>query len=890
MRKSHKVLLFFLIAFAAAIVAFTKTFNSLAAKNREQVLQELQRFLGKDATFDRLEASLWGGLGLSAKEFHIADDPHFAATPVVRAQELRLGVSFFPLLLGKIVINSLTFQAPEFQIITDERGLLNLVELAGQQKETRAAPRSQTSSPEKRPLTVHFLVAQINVKNGRVDFIDRSIKEPAEFRVKNVEMEIKGLNPSAKTRIKFAAAVTEGLGHDVKIDGELGPLRQPYNWLQQPVELEMRFDSLSATLLARALPFLRNRIPRELDVTGPLSLQAKLGGTFNRPRITDIALKIPLFGSSNYNAILEGSVETPEGRPWAEAQLKGKLTLSSINLTQLRNLPLFKQSLPLALATEGSVNAYSQFEGTWASLRVGALIMGEKSELRYGDWFRKPAGSPAELQTRISWRKNGLVLHDSELSLGNSKMTLSGVVEDAPQPRLQLKLRSDSNHLPSWWRLVSPLPFYSVAGSIHWDVVLQKNLASTDSWNIQGKLNLANAEFKHKETGKQIDHLNAAVSFLGRDALLENGSFRLGSSLITVVAEGPALTERRVRYKLQSAELNLMDVPTFPATKPTRIRNVTARGEIQWQNDIPLVTGTISSSEGNLEDIPYRELHGDITWSPRGITFKNLLLQAFDGVLHSDGYWPVAVEEPQRFTLKSQIESIEMASLLEQKLPQLRNRIEGQLNLRGQFDAARQNGVTFAESLQGSGESVVYNGSIRDFNLIAKIIPGGGGDSASSKGSSRLPASLAALVDRPYTPFDILKANFKVEGQRIRTDDLSLVTPDYTITGAGWVGFDKTTQWNGLLVLSPRITQELQREYKMIRYLLDRRGRLSIAFRAEGKFPNVKVKPENRAVAQVLRRSFPQKADDSAVGGGKSSEKNERKTWLPESLEQLLKQ
>jgi hypothetical protein len=144
-------------------------------------------------------------------------------------------------------------------------------------------------------------------------------------------------------------------------------------------------------------------------------------------------------------------------------------------------------------------------------------------------------------------------------------------------------------------------------------------------------------------------------------------------------------------------------------------------------------------------------------------------------------------------------------------------------------------------------------------------------------------------VDRPYTPFDTLKANFKVEGQRIRTDDLLLVTPDYTITGAGWVGFDRTTQWNGLLILSPRITQELQREYKMIRYLLDRRGRLSISFRAEGKFPNVKVKPENRAVAQVLRRSFPQK-DDPVAEGGKGSEKNERRSWLPEPLEQLLRQ
>ena len=92
--------------------------------------QELQRFLGKDATFDRLEASLWGGLGFSAKEFRIADNPRFAATPVVRAKELRLGVSLLQLLLGRIVINSLTFQAPEFQIITDERGLLNLSELA----------------------------------------------------------------------------------------------------------------------------------------------------------------------------------------------------------------------------------------------------------------------------------------------------------------------------------------------------------------------------------------------------------------------------------------------------------------------------------------------------------------------------------------------------------------------------------------------------------------------------------------------------------------------------------------------------------------------------------------------------------------------------------------
>ena len=49
-------------------------------------------------------------------------------------------MSLIPLLIGKIVINSLTFQAPEFQIITDERGLLNLAELAVRKNESRALP------------------------------------------------------------------------------------------------------------------------------------------------------------------------------------------------------------------------------------------------------------------------------------------------------------------------------------------------------------------------------------------------------------------------------------------------------------------------------------------------------------------------------------------------------------------------------------------------------------------------------------------------------------------------------------------------------------------------------------------------------------------------------
>jgi len=237
--------------------------------------------------------------------------------------------------------------------------------------------------------------------------------------------------------------------------------------------------------------------------------------------------------------------------------------------------------------------------------------------------------------------------------------------------------------------------------------------------------------------------------------------------------------------------------------------------------------------------------------------------------------------------LAPHIEAMDVGSFLRKKFPQLKNRIEGQLNFRGQFGLAANNGATIVESLQGSGESVIHQGTIRDFNLLTKIIPGGG-DSTSSKGAPRLSESFAELVNRQDTPCETFKASFKVDRQRIRTEDLLLVTPDYTITGAGWVGFDRTTQWNGLLVLSPRITQELQREFKLIRHLLDRRGRLSVSFRAEGRFPKVKVRPENRALAQVLRRGLSSRAGETAPGG-KSVDKEEREGWLPQALEELLK-
>ncbi|MGH7816431.1 MAG: AsmA-like C-terminal region-containing protein, partial [Candidatus Binatia bacterium] len=150
------------------------------------------------------------------------------------------------------------------------------------------------------------------------------------------------------------------------------------------------------------------------------------------------------------------------------------------------------------------------------------------------------------------------------------------------------------------------------------------------------------------------------------------------------------------------------------------------------------------------------------------------------------------------------------------------------------------------------------------------------------------PPGFAKLLTRPDTVFDSIKADFTVEAQRVRTDNLVIATADYMITGAGWIGFDRATKWNGLIMLSPRITQEVQRDYRLVRYLLDRRGRLAITFRVDGTIPNVRIRLDNRALAQTLRGGQSPRDNDREVPSRSSQEANDGKHWLPDALERWL--
>ncbi len=890
MRISKKRILLVLAALVAIVALLVEAFNSLASRNREQVQQELQKVLGKDVSFDRLRVSLLGGFGFSAKGLRVSDDPRFAATPLVQADELILGVSLWNLLLGRIVIASMTLKEPEFQIITNEAGLVNLSALASRNKERGGLPRLRLPTAERRRAAVNFLVSHVRIENGRIAYVDRSIKEPAELQIRNVDMDIKGLDPNSRSQFKLTAALTEGLARDVNIEGFVGPVLADQPWSRQPVELQIKFDSLYLPMLARAVAFLRDKIPRELDVTGPMALQMKIAGPLENPQITDFTLNVPLFGSTDYNAVINGSIDLATSRSWPDARLKGKLTLDHIDLKQLRHLSLFEQNLPASFAAEGTINVYSQFEGPWDELRIGALIRADRAAFRYGDWLRKPAGTATRMQLRIARQKDRLVLYPALLKIGASQLTYSGAIENLGEPQLRLRLFSPRTRVAAWNQLFPDAWIYPSGGEMAWDIVLFKNLLLPgESWDARGNVKMIRMQLRQKGSGRKVEDLNADLLFSGHQARLEHASFRLGSSQIALAMTATDTGPLNASYEIRSPDLDLADLIPDASFAPARLRKVAVSGIIGEENGRPSVKGIVSSPEGSLKQTSYRNLRTEVNWSPTAMGFKNLSLQIFNGTFRSDAYWVSGSEENHAFEMSSEIQAMDAQSMLAELFPKLKNRLQGQLEFHGKLGSVNKNSADTEDAIEGSGEAIIHNGAINDFNLFTQLLTRGSGRSAAVKLSAALPQIVAAAVQRRDTPFDILKANFVVAEARIRTDNFILSTPDYTVTGGGSMGFDRTVKWDGSLVLSPAITQALQQEYKTLRYLLDRRGRLVISFRIEGTLPNITIKPENRAMARFLRLIGPERPTPSTSTGEKGTADRERKQWLPESLDRLLK-
>jgi len=836
---SRKIVPLVLLLFAVLLLILSFSLNGVIEKNRARIQEDLERSLGRAVTFGELKVSLWAGPGIAASDLKVAEDASFAATPFLQAKQVRMQLRWLPLLAGRLRIEKFILEEPEIQIIKNEAGLLNIAVLAGARDKKSKPHEETTNAPpreKKTAATPRLLITDIQVRNGNVDYIDRTGREPVEVRLRRLNLSASGAVNSPAS-VKLTGEIFEGQGRNLAIDGEAGPLSgRP--WTQAPLRLKIRCDSLLLAQLAHAVPPLRQLLSGYVEASGPIAFEARVEGSIERPRFVDLDMSGPFFGSTANNAALKGDLDFSRAESREDGTVKLRLTVDPLPLDQLKTAPFFAQTLPPSLLMQGPISLSADLEGTLAALRVRAAVKAGQSEIVYGDWFKKTKGTAADLALDLERRKEGMVFRDSTLSLDNAKIKFSGALEQTSERRLLLDLAAEALALASLEKLLLPFAGYNLAGSLSARLSVAKSLDSAAAPEIRGVATLDNVQAKERRSGRSIERAAGQITFRGREARLDRLTLRSGASDVAVEGAVADIANPALRFSLRSAKLRPGDLNAATFSKSDELRSFAGSGELAIRNGKPWLRANVASAEGTVADFPYRNLRGEITWTPAALDFKNLALQTLGGNVRATGSWDAADGKALRLALEPNIEGLDLKLLSKQKMLGLENYFDGRFFLKGKFRAAGKNASAIPQGLAGAGETHIQTGALKTFNLLRLVL-------ARSLGAQRTwPQRFVALAERKDTPFETLGATFTIQDGRAYSKNLILSAAEYSIAGEGSVGLDKSLQWQALLTLSPDFTQEIVQNHAGSRALVDRNGRLSMPFQVGGTLAHVQVKSD----------------------------------------------
>lgn len=156
-------------------------------------------------------------------------------------------------------------------------------------------------------------------------------------------------------------------------------------------------------------------------------------------------------------------------------------------------------------------------------------------------------------------------------------------------------------------------------------------------------------------------------------------------------------------------------------------------------------------------------------------------------------------------------------------------------------------------ALSGQGRAEVKEGALLDVNIAEGALTG-------LTGVPGLSLFISPNVRRKYptffasknTEFSELKGSLNIKNGKVHLDDLLIAAADWTARGKGWVTLDQAVDMRGNLALSERLSTDLIRDVKELRFLTDRQGRVLFPFALTGTLPSVKAIPDLAYVAGRL--------------------------------------
>ncbi len=450
-----------------------------------------------------------------------------------------------------------------------------------------------------------------------------------------------------------------------------------------------------------------------------------------------------------------------------------------------------------------------------------------------------------------------------EATLGANSLSGKLHVSGFGDPAVQASLRGNValDELGEYYPLE---PGTELAGSVASDVTIDGRTSDPRSIRASGTLKFRNVSYSTPAMARPVRNLNGDVAFNNQVLDMKGVALAIGGSDMLVDASlknylslafaGEEKTAARpfLTFALKSKVLNTADISTAPDTTGAGSAGAgsTAGGAGKGSGGPMLpgidMAGTIEVGTLKTEKFTFTNAKGGISMTGGVARLKEMQLDAFGGVIRTDGTLDLSRPDTRPFDLKLDIKGVESNSMLT-PFTTFGRYLFGTLSLttafRGDLDDTL--GINPA-TLTGDGSALIANGKLTGVPLLEKL-------------SGFLSADHLREVD-----FDSWSQSFSVADGRLNIRDLKIGGRDVDFTVNGTHGLDGSMDYAMHVRLPQSVSDKVRLQGvadQLLQFFKDKEGRLNLDFLVSGQTSSPVLKLDTRAQETMLK----QKLQDEAV-------------------------
>ncbi|MBP2680208.1 MAG: hypothetical protein H6Q78_71, partial [Candidatus Krumholzibacteriota bacterium] len=260
-----------------AVVLVMTNLEKIVNKNKGTILARAKTTLGRDVGVGKIGVTLRGGLGVRLEDVVIGEDPAFGTGPFVSAKHVQVNVKLLPLLKREFQVKRVMLRDPLIRVIKNKDGVLNTQSLV----RAAASGSAQTGADSRTAAAaVPLVVSLASIENGEVHYTDEM--QGIALEIRKIETTVTDFDMAKPLSVKIAAALFSD-ERNLELEGTLGPL--PAGGVAGgspaafPVDIDAAIDPVELSRVFAALPRLSQGIPKDLEMTGPVSARISAEGT-----------------------------------------------------------------------------------------------------------------------------------------------------------------------------------------------------------------------------------------------------------------------------------------------------------------------------------------------------------------------------------------------------------------------------------------------------------------------------------------------------------------------------------------------------------------------------------------------------------------------------------